>query len=219
MKRAFTFLLAIAMVLGISMQADASLELRGTDSLNNRLIYDTDLNVTWYDFTKSGANWSTQMTWASALSVSGGDLVGVYDDWRLPTTTQPDPSCSEQYDLGGGFPIQGNGYNCTGSEMGHLYYTELGNTAGGGLTNTDDFQHLLSNYYWSGTEYSAYTDGAWGFSTGAGHQRTFNKVDSDYAVAVRPGDVAVVPEPVSMVLFGVGGVVLGARRMVIRRRG
>jgi len=42
-------------------------------------------------------------------------------DWRLPTTLQPDASCSTQSDPGGGLPLQGSGYGCTGSEMGHLF--------------------------------------------------------------------------------------------------
>ena len=37
-------------------------------------------------------------------------------------------------------------------------------------------------------------------------------------VAVRPGDVAVAvaPEPMSMILFGVGGVVMAARRKLLK---
>jgi hypothetical protein len=52
MKRGFTFLFCLAMVPGISMQALAALELRGTDSLGNRLIYDSDLDITWSVFIK-----------------------------------------------------------------------------------------------------------------------------------------------------------------------
>jgi len=38
--------------------------------------------------------------------------------------------------------------------MGHLYYTELGSTAGGPLNNTGPFTNLQENFYWSRTPYS-----------------------------------------------------------------
>jgi hypothetical protein len=225
MKKIFVFLFVLVMVLGVSMQAHAALSNRGTDINGNRLIYDSDLNITWYDYTNSMDNWNNQMNWASALSVSGGDLVGVYDDWRLPSTV-------DGPDVWGYDGTTIAGYNITSSEMGHLFYAELGNkgyydTSGNfqpglGLTKTGDFQNLQSYVYWSGTEYAANTNYAWLFHTGNGNQFHDYKVGNvTYAIAVRPGDVsvAVVPEPVSMILFGIGGVVLGARRMVKRRRG
>jgi hypothetical protein len=50
---------------------------------------------------------------------------------RLPTTdTGPTSNCSLNLDPGGGFPPQYFGYGCTGSEMGHLWYTELLNRRG-----------------------------------------------------------------------------------------
>lgn len=207
----------LLMVLGFSMQAQAALELRGVDSLGNRLIYDIDFDITWYDYSSAVNTWQNQMNWADALSVSGGDLAGVYDDWRLPTSLNQDSSG----------PCYG--YNCTGSEMGHLFYTELGNlgqydtygnpTNGYGLSNTGDFQNLQSPIYWSSTERTSYS--AWLFNTKYGGQGSTSKELVGYALAVRFGDVsiAVVPEPVSMVLFGIGGVVMGTRRMVRRRRG
>ena len=225
MKRVLILLVMVVMVSLCSISAEAALELRGTDINGNRLIYDSDLNITWYDFTQSAAGWQTQMNWASALSVSGGDLVGVYDDWRLPTTV--DGPWVWGYD--GTTTV---GYNITSSEMGHLYYTELGNKgyydtsgnnpqAGWGLTKTGDFQNLQPNYYWSGTEYAALTDGAWYFLAGGGYQGGYDlSYGGDYyAIAVMDGDVSVVPEPVSMILFGVGAIVMGGRRMVLRRRG
>ena len=51
MKRTFILAVIMAMVLVFSMQAQAALQNLGTDSLGNRLIYDTDLNITWYDYT------------------------------------------------------------------------------------------------------------------------------------------------------------------------
>lgn len=52
MKRILILAGMMAMVLGFSVQAHAALYNRGTDSLGNQLIYDSDLNITWYDYTK-----------------------------------------------------------------------------------------------------------------------------------------------------------------------
>lgn len=81
------------------------------------------------------------------------------NDWRLPTTLQPDPTCDDQ---GGG---DGYGYNCTGSEIGHLWYVELGNTAGVPMSNTGGFQNLQPSVYWSATEVAQIPDlAAWVFA-------------------------------------------------------
>lgn len=70
-------------------------------------FYDTDLNITWL----RNANVNGPMTWENAVAWAAGFSFGAYSDWRLPTTA--DAPCS--------------GPNCTGSEMGHLWYVELGN--------------------------------------------------------------------------------------------
>jgi hypothetical protein len=214
MKRIFISVAIMTIVLVFSIQAHAALQNLGADSLGNRLIYDSDLNITWYDYTTYGS-WQNQVEWASALSVDFGSIV--YDDWRLPITF--DQSCS--------------GFNCTNSEMGHLYYTELGNTSGaGGFTNTGDFQTLQAKY-WSVTEYSGSLPYAWGFvfednNTGDydGYQSIRSINDPAFALAVRPGlaavrpelVAAVAPEPISSTLFIVGGATLGLRRWRKKRK-
>ena len=207
MKRASIVLFVIVMALGFSLQAYAELFLRGTDSLGNRLIYDTDLNITWYDYTKSNNTWQNQMNWASGLTVNFGGTI--FDDWKLPTALNQD----------GTGPCYG--YNCTGSEMGHLYYTELGNSVGA-LSTTGNFQNLIPDAYWLGTEYAANTNFAVFFSfhgTLAGLQIYDNKYsDGQYAIAVRTGDVTLVPEPISSILFITGGAVLAGRRYLKKRR-
>lgn len=180
-----------AMVLGGAAQA----ALQDRDLDGDTVVdafYDTELDITWLrDANLNGAmNWWNAVAWADGLTFGG------YSDWRLPTSD----TCS--------------GYNCTGSEMGHLWYTELGNPAGGPMTNTGGFQNLLANDYWSGTEYAPDAFYAWEFRTNFGHQAPYGKGNLHYAMAVRGGDVAAIPEPetVTLMLAGLAGLAAMTRR-------
>jgi hypothetical protein len=152
--------------------------------------YDPNLNITWLrNWNVNGhQDWSTQVAWAGSLTYFGGG-------WRLPKTTQPDASCSGHFNPGAPYPIEGFGYNCTGSEMGYLWYIELGNVANS-TTNTGDFINLQPHPYWSGTElvWDA-SNGAWAFRNDSGEQLPYEKQFELFAVAVRDGDVAEVLEP------------------------
>ena len=165
--------------------------------LGGLALYDTDINVTWAaDANINGLmNWSAANSWAAGLTISG------ISGWRLPTSD----TCF--------------GFNCTGSEMGHLFYTELGGTAGGGFLSTLNanaalFSNLQSSVYWSGTEYAPDTDLAWSFGTGSGNQGIVSKGNDFYALAVRSGDVAAIPEPetYAFMLAGLGLIGLMRRR-------
>jgi hypothetical protein len=156
------------------------------------------------------ANWQAQVDWASGL---GGSLTVDLDpgyttdidwgtDWRLPKTQ----------DLA-------TGYNQTGSEMGHLYYVSLGNVAMGPLLYIDDFNHLLPDDYWSGTEYSPDSI-AYLFNYDFGFQSTGPSWSfiHYYAMAVRAGDVSAVPIPSAVLLLSSGLAGLGILRRVGKRR-
>jgi len=59
------------------------------------------------------------MTWASNL------VYGGFDDWRLPST--PDQGGAYVYGWNGVQPYNYNyGYNMTTSEMGYMFYVNLG---------------------------------------------------------------------------------------------
>jgi len=116
--------------------------------LGGQAVYDSDLNITWTadmrlaisnTFGTSGINasfgkmnWSTANTWISNMNAA--NYLG-FNDWRLPTFANPDSSCTN--DTAGTTPSSGpDGYNCTGSELGHLFYTEFGAGAGTFLSAT-----------------------------------------------------------------------------------
>lgn len=104
----------------------------------------------------------------------------------------------------------------TGSEMGHLFYADLGGTAGYSLlTSTDPDVAMFINIpstsadpsdnsdnFWSATEYAPEAaTAAWHFYTVNGQQRASGKDKEFFAWAVRPGDVAAVPEPATLLLL------------------
>jgi hypothetical protein len=211
----------LALMLGFSPVANATLNDRG-----GGLIYDTDLDITWLqDATYAmTSGYDANMTWAQATTWAENLVYGGYDDWRLPTTVDG------PYDFSYDGSTTG-GYNITSSEMGYMYYVNLGNlsyyatdgaapqpgwsstpnaTFTDGNGNTVSFQNLQPNVYWSGTEYSSDPDFAWHFGFYFGSQFEVSKDWSFYAWAVRPGDV--VPEPATICLLGLGCLLLGRNR-------
>ena len=185
------------------------------------LLYDDVLKVTWLqdaNYAKTSGydadgymNWADANAWAANLvyhdSVRGVD----FDDWRLPTALNQD----------GSGPCVGDG--CASSELGHMFYNSMGAAAGSSIlsgANTANlalFKNLQSYAYWSGTAYAPYPAGAaWYFLTFNGLQSLSYQYVEMLAWAVRPGDVAAVPEPETVALFLAGLAVIG--RTVRRRR-
>ncbi|MEE9421516.1 MAG: VPLPA-CTERM sorting domain-containing protein [Gammaproteobacteria bacterium] len=211
---------------GVVSTANAALLTR----LNGQAVYDTDLDITWLSNANAGAG-STfddganatdgRMTWVSANAWAASLNVGGSSGWRLPTTLVDDPSCT-----GGSVQGQPDGFDCSGSEMGHLFYTELsgiaGNTVSSSMdadlslfTNIQDSSPATTSYF-SSTEYSPDTLSAWRFRFGTGSQFERPKTDELFAWAVHDGDISAVPVPAAVWLFGSGllGLVGVARRKV-----
>jgi hypothetical protein len=152
MKRTI-LLLCIVTVFGSIGTVNATLIDNGDGTITQ--IRDDGYVLMWLqDSTLGGimANWDDAMTWAENLVFAG------HDDWRLAS--------AENYD--GSEPCYG--FNCANSEMGNLYYVELGNPAGGPFTNSGPFNIPWTQPFWLSTEYAP---------SGGGHAASFNFVNGE----------------------------------------
>ena len=193
-----------------TVSAQAALYDRG-----NGMIYDDVLEITWlqdanYAMTSGDdadglMDWQQANDWAAQLDFGG------YNDWRLPSANliNADDPCSLSCNLG----YNGN------SEMGHMYYNNLGNVGmldsngnlqpGYGLTNSDfidggngstaSILNIQEAHYWLAEENFIF---AWFFDTADGNQYFEGQITNSYAWAVRDGDVSAVPVPAAAWLFG-----------------
>lgn len=176
------FILSLLIIFSAANSANAILHDRG-----NGLIYDDILNITWMQ----NANYADgTMKWEDAMILADNLVFADYNDWRLPKS---DASCS--------------GRNCTGSEMGHLFYHY-------GVTSDYPklFLDVKPSMYWSSTESNE--DSAIRFNFKAGRQDTSFKKQKRYPLFVRDGDSPVAPEPISSLLFIIGGAMFGARKFM-----
>jgi hypothetical protein len=217
--------------------------------LSGQAYYDDVLNITWLQnanladtntFGVGGINPSGAMTWAKAnewiAAMNTAAYLGV-SNWRLPTVNPVDGSAFDYTNLYDG--SSDRGYNIsalgsaypgsTGSEMAHMFYSTLGNSAAYNtsgvdqpcrislppycLTSTSPFSNLQPEIYWSGTTYAPSTSSAWLFNFGFGGQGGgLKSTNLFYAWAVSPGDIDPVPVPGAVWLFSSALAVMGALR-------
>ncbi|MHC4270503.1 MAG: hypothetical protein ACYSTS_18880 [Planctomycetota bacterium] len=135
MKNTLVFMLVIIVALGLSTTVKAELIPRGRDNLKNNLVYDTVLDITWYDYSYVAYEYQDAVAWADQLSVKIGTTE--FTDWRLPSV------------------IKGENYNQDSphhTEIGHLYLKELVENAvmhpWAFPDNWRDFDRLVGGYYW-----------------------------------------------------------------------
>jgi hypothetical protein len=180
-------------------------------------VYDTDLNITWLadanlpvsnSFNVTGIAPNGTVSWNNAqtyiVAMNAANYLG-FSTWRLPTTLQPDPSCSTQDAAN----HVSSDFNCSGSELGHLFYKELGGMANSAISVTHNanfnfFRNVPDGAYWSDTSYSVDPSGAWLFRFQSGSQTTSAKMQTAFLViAVISGDVAA-PKVLPQIAFGGG---------------
>lgn len=234
MKKAFGFLFGLAFLVLSTGVTQAALTTIGTAQFGGigttyNLIWDDDNNgksLVWLDYTHQATTRQNRVNWAVELNFPGSLTYNIdpgytvnwgTNIWRLPATVDG----PYVWDYTGKATA---GYNITSSEMGHLYYTELGNLGyysttgvyqpGCGLKNKGEFKNLVESGYWSGTEYAHYPDIAWYFSMDYGYQGSNGGSGTDYGLAVREGQVSTVPVPGAFWLLGSGliGIVDLSRR-------
>ncbi len=151
---------AAVLAFSLSTGAQASLVAR-----TGGMVYDDVNNITWAADANlaqtSGYDTDGRMTWANAVAWADQLTLGGFTDWSLPTTV---PALS--------------GYNQKGSQMGDLFYNQLGGVSSTSIATTHNanynlFTNVQSYVYWSGSEYAPEPDGAWNFSTDDGLQYNY----------------------------------------------
>lgn len=194
----------LAMFIAVST-ANATLVTIGTATYSGsdyKLIYDVDGQITWLDYSNSGATYSQTVTWVSSLDAAltinlNEGYSASWDDakWRLP----------EVYGSGN----NPTNINFTGSEMSDLYYSELGNELNDASLNFGDFDNMNSSTYawyfldpepgwdWDPAVGSFAPYFSWGESIQADrgdHQISTNSLNGGvYGMAIISGEVSMVP--------------------------
>lgn len=193
-------------------------------------VFDTPANSGYHTLSTSDFNTTNGMvSWfgAKAFTTYLNNInYGGSNAWRLPIWTDTGAAGPQFGYSGTDF---GYNVNTASGELAKLYYDELGkkasfNTSGvgpqpnfgilGTSTFSDTtgsvgpFSNVHPSAYWLGTEYATVPDDAWNFYTVNGLQFTDNKSSQFYAWAVSPGQVAAVPVPGAVWLFGSGLIAL-----------
>jgi hypothetical protein len=183
-------------------------------------------------------------TWAENLVFHDSVRNVDYSDWRLannaPVSRNPPNATNAPVDGEWRYYYStrgeaDSGYNITSpnSELSYMYYVNLGlkgyfsfdgtyqpdygifgNGKTGGQNNVGLVQNLQSFGYWSRSHSGLHWQYAFYFSNSKGLQDVFTTYSDLAAWAVRPGDVAAVPEPetYAMLLAGLGIIGAATRR-------
>lgn len=179
-------------------------------------------------------NWFTAHEWLDAMNAYQGTGYLGFNDWHMPTV-RPLNGTSFTYGISYDGTTDGGGYNIsapgttydgsTASDMAHLFATTLGNPSwydtNGNMNdcaisyphnctlNTGPFSNIQINY-WTDEISSGSRHYRFGFDFTMGQQTSYYRTNWLSVWAVHDGDVAVVPAPPALWLFGAGLVSLAA---------
>ncbi|MCP3872230.1 MAG: hypothetical protein GY699_03625 [Desulfobacteraceae bacterium] len=216
MKKILFLFFSITIIMNSGI-ANADLSVKGATDTGYQLIYDSDQNITWLDFTYQN-HWNAIDL--SAFSIEfDGQTIG---NWRLPEIIDTTGNNVDFYNNS-----DASGFGKTNSEFGYLYHTHLGHTTGEGLESSKitPFENLNNSnevWFWYGTYYaysdprSTYNDTVWAFDTSSGGQFAGQIASKSLKyLLVHDGDVSAVPIPSSIwiIVSGLLGL-LGIRRRV-----
>jgi len=208
-KRLLVLLAAVLLLASLVGVSQAELVTIGTAQFSGtgteyNLIWDDDNNgnsVVWLDYRNGASNWLDQNTWAAGLDdsslICNIDAAAYTVDWGVNSWR---------------LPSAGAIYYSPNSEMGDLFYNELGlsGTVTSADLNASNFDNLSIGFYWSADEYTSVY--AWGFYLTDGYQNVVDKTWGGYGLAVRSGDVSAVPVPGAIYLLGSGLIGLAGLR-------
>jgi hypothetical protein len=156
--------------------------------------YDDQLDITWAADANidGGGTWDGEMAWVTSLAIGG---VG---GWRLPSMDVNGDDvtvvCTAVTQA-----------ECQDNQYGHMYNYGAGTVLGGGITppSQGPFSNVESFPYWSSTEWpSDPVNSAMGFHFGTNVAASFGKSTVLVAWAVHDGNIAAVPLPAAVWLFG-----------------
>jgi len=233
--------LVLAASLGAALPAAAALVVQ-----SNGTVYDSDRNIYWLQNANLAASntlgvsgiiqgpinagmmyFATAQSWLAALNAA--NYLG-FSDWRMPTTLQPDATCSSQAPYAPPIGTLSYGFGCAGGELGHIFYTEFGalaekNLSSGNASEVGKFSNIQNFSYWSSTENTAAPGSYWVFDFNVGAQSWAGKADYEmYVWPVRNGGATSpeplpVPEPGTLLMLATGllGVLAASRRRRERR--
>jgi hypothetical protein len=199
-------LLILTILLGVASTSEAQLEPRffpvGSTTVAAYYVPHLDITVAadmntinnivgW----KDGYNFEQALHFLDVLNmglINGTSYLGV-STWGLPTASRNDPGCTNVYTQQTGLPADGNGFYCTASEMGYLWYTEGHGLKQARPTNWP-FTGNAGQEYWSGTRgANANADPRpWftriAFDTETGNQLVWHEFKRGYVWPVTDGD-------------------------------